>query len=192
MKHDCIFVLGLPGSGKGTQAKRLAEKLGYFYFEMGEILRHVAADHTPLGGTVRRAMEHGDLLQDEDIVEILKLHMRHLEEGQGMIFDGVPRRVGQGQFMLDYLRNDLKHRDFGTIVINIPPELCETRIASRAAQEHRADDTPEAVRIRVKQQMATLGEVLALLENNSTVYQIDGTPSIDEVEKSIHAALGIV
>jgi adenylate kinase len=191
MKHDTLFVLGLPGSGKGTQARKLADHLGYFYFEMGEILRHVAADHTPLGDTVRYAMEHGDLLQDEDIVEVLKLHMRHLNPGQGIIFDGVPRRVGQGQFMLDYLRNTLQHNNFGTVVINIPPEECEKRIAGRVSQEHRADDTPEAVRIRVQQQLSTLSEVMGLLEKNSTIYQIDGTPPIEEVEKAIHGALGV-
>mgnify|MGYP000094313864 CR=1 FL=1 len=191
MKHDALFILGLPGSGKGTQARKLSEKLGYYYFEMGEVLRHIAEDNTPFGKSVKNSLTHGNLLSDEDIVEVIKLELRHLEVGSGIVFDGVPRRVGQGKFLLDYLKNILGKTNFGTVVINITKEECVKRIAFRSSTAHRADDNEEAVNRRVQEQSATLVEVLDLLKGSSAVYEIDGMPPIEEVERAISSALNI-
>ncbi|HUC31302.1 MAG TPA: nucleoside monophosphate kinase, partial [Candidatus Paceibacterota bacterium] len=101
MDYNIIFIAGPQGSGKGTQGKRLAEKLGFLFWEMGGTLRAILASDSPLGRKIS-AIDHGTLLSDELIIEVLKDQLPLIPRDRGIIFDGVPRRLVQGQFLVEY------------------------------------------------------------------------------------------
>ena len=95
---DAIFMLGPQGSGKGTQARLLAEKMGFFFWEMGAILRANRDFVLANGEKVGDIMDRGDYLSDAQLLEILKLKLKDIPESKGIIFDGVPRRIGHAKF----------------------------------------------------------------------------------------------
>src|SRR6185503_1085077 len=131
-KHiDTIFFIGPQGSGKGTQAKLLAERLGFFYWEMGGILREVAGQDTELGHTVADLINRGALLNDDMLLSVVKSKLSEVPQDKGVIFDGIPRRLGQAQFLLDALRK-LGRSHMLTLFIDLPREESIKRLLLRA------------------------------------------------------------
>src|SRR5271154_1996435 len=102
MEFDVIFIAGPQGSGKGTQGKKLAEKLGFLFWGMGGILREICKEDTPLGKRIVALVDDGTLLSDEDIFEVLKARLPAVPRDRGIIFDGVPRRLGQAKFLIPF------------------------------------------------------------------------------------------
>ena len=94
MDFDTIFLLGPQGSGKGTQGKLLAARLGFFYWEMGGILREILKEtpDTPLAKKVS-VINQGTLLSDELIIEVSKQKLATIPPDKGIIFDAIPRRI---------------------------------------------------------------------------------------------------
>src|ERR1700682_3235807 len=99
MDLNTIFFIGPQGSGKGTQAKFLAKRLGFFYWEMGGILREVAAGNTILGIRIKSLIDSGVLLEDADLYQVVKMRLNEIPKTKGVIFDGIPRRLGQAEFL---------------------------------------------------------------------------------------------
>ncbi|MDP6434830.1 MAG: adenylate kinase [Arenicellales bacterium] len=92
-----ILLLGAPGSGKGTQAKRLAERYKVLHISTGELLREAVADETELGKQAKEAMDKGELVSDEIVVSILEERLRSPNTKRGFILDGYPRNNPQAQ-----------------------------------------------------------------------------------------------
>ena len=90
-----LIILGPQGSGKGTQAKLLVEKLGLVYLEMGEVLRELARKKTPLGEKIASFQSQGKLVTDEIIAEVLKSFLTEENFKKGILFDGFPRNLSQ-------------------------------------------------------------------------------------------------
>src|SRR5271167_3620790 len=103
MDFQVIFIAGPQGSGKGTQGKKLADKLDFLFWGMGHILREIEKEDTPLGRRIS-VMNDGTLLSDELIIEVLKDRLPAIPHDQGVIFDGVPRTLGQAEFLIPFLR----------------------------------------------------------------------------------------
>src|SRR5580698_1415570 len=101
--YDAIFMTGPQGSGKGTQDKRLAAKLDFFLWDTGAILRQILTEKTPLAEKVS-IINSGKFLSDELLIEVLKDRLAAVPQSKGIIFDGVPRRMGQAEFLLGWLR----------------------------------------------------------------------------------------
>ncbi len=190
MQLNTIFFIGPQGSGKGTQAKLLARKLDFFYWEMGGILREVAASKTPLGQKVKSLIDSGTLLKDDDLYEVVKMRLKDLPNTKGVIFDGIPRRLGQAEFLLGYLKEQGR-KDFVTLYVSLPKEQSIKRLLERAEVEKRADDTLEKIEFRLQQYMEETVPVLEYLNQNSIFFEIDGSPSVEEVTKKINQALEI-
>lgn len=190
MKLNTIFFIGPQGSGKGTQAKLLAEKMKFFYWEMGGILREVAATETPLGKKVKRLIESGVLLTDEDLYEVVKLRLNQIPKDKGVIFDGIPRRLGQAEFILDFLKKQGR-RDFTTLYVSLPKEESINRLTKRAKLENRADDTLEKIEFRLQQYQEETVPVLEFLNKSTMFFEINGTPPVADVTKKINEALGL-
>jgi adenylate kinase len=136
------------------------------------------------------AINKGVLLTDETVAEVLKDKLISLAPNQGVIFDGVPRRVGQADFLLDFLSGQ-KRRPVVTIFITIPREESVHRLMLRAEKEARVDDTPEGINTRLKYYEDVIKPTMEYLKGKTRFFEIDGTPSVDVVEQSIDAALGI-
>jgi len=190
MDFDVIFMAGPQGSGKGTQGKRLAAKLGFFSWDTGAELRAIAAQDTPLGREVAGIINGGAFVSDEILNKIMAERLPLIPEGKGMIFDGVPRRMGQAEFLLGFLKSKPR-KGMATIFIDLPREESMKRLLHRATTEGRVDDTPEAIEKRLRFSDEVVMPVMEILKKETKYMVIDGRPSMDEVEKSIDVALGI-
>jgi adenylate kinase len=188
MDYKIIFIAGPQGSGKGTQGKRLAEKLGFLFWEMGGTLRTILASGSPIGKKIS-AIDHGTLLSDELIIEVLKDQLPLIPPNNGIIFDGVPRRLGQGKFIVEYWKEHGWDK-MATIFIDLPREECIKRLLLRARHESRVDDTPEAIAQRFRDYDDAMKEAMDYLKTETTFITVDGSPTPDEVAVSINKALG--
>jgi adenylate kinase len=190
LSFDTILLLGPQGSGKGTQGKLLAEKLGFLFWEMGEIFREISTEDTPLGKKVS-VINQGTLLSDEVVIEVAKERLVKVAVGQGIIFDGIPRRLGQAKFLIDFLKGQNRKKPV-TIFLDLPREETFKRLAIRAEQERRVDDTPEAIEARLRQYEEAIRPTIEYLKTETVFIAIDGRPSVEEIEKDVDGALGIV
>lgn len=189
MDFDVIFIAGPQGSGKGTQGRKLAEKLGFFFWDTGSVLREMMREKHPLAERIS-AINQGVLLSDDLIQEVLQQKLGSLSKDQGIIFDGVPRRIGQAQFLLPFLRTEGKSR-MATLFFDLPREESIRRLLLRAEQEKRADDTLEAIEFRLRQYEEAIAPTLDYLKQETRFFNIDGRPSVEEVEKNVNATLGL-
>jgi len=189
MDFDTIFMLGSQGSGKGTQGRLLAEKLGFFYWDMGAILREISKEDTPLGKEVS-VIDQGVFLTDEQIIRVAKERLATISPTQGIIFDGLPRRLGQAQFLLDFLKGQKRKKPV-SIFLDLPREEAIHRMQLRAQKEGRADDTPEGIEARLHFFEEVIRPIIEYLKTESTFITIDGRPSVPEIEKNIAVALGL-
>lgn len=190
MTLNTIFFIGPQGSGKGTQARVLAENLGFFYWEMGGILREVAKDGSELGNKIKKLIDEGILLSDELLLEVVKKRLPLIPIEQGVIFDGIPRRIGQAEFLLGNLQHLGRH-DFTTLFIDVPKEESLKRLSLRAKKEGRADDTPEKIELRLKQYYEDTLPVIDYLKKQSNFVEINGAQTVADVTKNINKALGL-
>lgn len=189
-KYDAIFMMGPQGSGKGTQAKILAEKLGFFHWEMGGILRGMKEHKFANGETVGGIMERGNYLSDEQLLEIIPERLAQIPPEQGIIFDALPRRIGQAEFIMDWLHSHNKN-SLLTIMLALPREESFKRLSLRAQIEKRADDTPEAIESRLRLYEEATLPILDYMKEHTEYIELDGKPSIPEVTKEIDQALGL-
>ena len=111
-----IVIIGPPGAGKGTQAKRLTEEMGLIHLSTGDIFRENINNRTELGVKVKKLLDNGILVSDELTIEIVKDRLIQLGFDRGAIFDGFPRNVVQAQALEDFLS------DNGAIGVSVPME----------------------------------------------------------------------
>ena len=189
MDYDVIFIAGPQGSGKGTQGKRLAEKLGFLFWEMGGTLRAILTEGGPLAARIK-AIDHGKLLDDDLIIEILRERLPRIPEGRGVIFDGVPRRIRQSEFLVGYWR-ERGRENMATVYIDLSRDECMRRILSRAAVEGRVDDTPEAISQRFRDFDDEIHAAMEYLKSHTKFFTVDGSLGSDEVAAAVNGALGV-
>lgn len=188
MEFNVIFVAGPQGSGKGTQGKKLAERLGFLYWGMGHVLREISKEDTPLAKKIDGIMNEGTLLSDEVIVEVMKDRLSVAPHERGIIFDGVPRTVGQAEFLVPFLRQE-GWKNMATLFIDLPREESIKRLLSRAEHESRTDDTPEAIEKRFQDYDETMSPTVEYLKKETKFISIDGRPTVDEIAKNVEEAL---
>lgn len=188
MEYRAIFIAGPQGSGKGTQGKKLADKLGFLFWGMGGILRDMESD---LQFAARISMlDKGTLLPDEIIIEILQKRLEDIPKDKGIVFDGVPRRVAQAEFLIGYLR-ERGCKNIATVLLSLPRQESIKRLVSRAEKEGRADDTPEAIERRFEYYDEMMPPLIEYLKKTTNFFEVDGSVSVEGVERSINDALGI-
>jgi adenylate kinase len=188
MNLNVIFFIGPQGSGKGTQAKILAQKLNFYYWEMGGILRNMKNEDGDLAKKVTNMVNSGVLLPDELLLEVVESKLSTISPDKGVIFDGIPRRIGQAEFLLNHLKNQGR-KDFVALFVNLPREESIARLLKRAEIEKRADDTREKIEFRLKQYEEDTLPVLDYLKKETNFIEIDGQPAVEEVTKAINNAL---
>src|SRR3989338_3129758 len=179
-----LVLFGIQGSGKGTQAKRLAAEKGYEIFEAGGALRKIAASGSPLGEKVKSFIDVGKLVPHEIIMDVLKNAIESQPKEQKILFDGVPRDLDQ---MRDFTAIMEKlGRDFRCLHITLDPEEGVQRILKRAQIEGRADDaSEETIRKRMRTFMEKTLPVIESFKSAGKVIEIDGQGSADEIYQRI-------
>ena len=212
-----IILLGAPGAGKGTQAKRLEEKLGLAQLSTGDMLRAERKSGSPLGRKVQAVMDTGQLVSDEIMIELIAQRIDQLKGAKGFILDGFPRTVPQAEALDRMLAQKGLKLDAVIEMTVDEPALIE-RIAGRfscagcGASYHdsfnrpkqegvcdvcggkefvrRADDRPEAVKTRLEAYRQQTAPILPYYRAKGVLHPVDGMAEIGEVGRQIEAILG--
>lgn len=176
---DLVF-FGIQGSGKGTQAKKLAAEFGYEIFEAGAELRRIAAAGTELGNIVKSFIDQGHLVPHEIIMQVVQEAIRARPASQKILFDGIPRDLDQMRDF-DGIMQDAG-REFRCVHFLLDPEEGVRRILGRAKMEGRADDANEEI---IRRRMKTFQEktmpVIGKYATAEKVTEIDGSRGVEEV-----------
>jgi len=143
-----LLLLGVQGSGKGTQAKRLAAEYGLEHLSTGDMLRQAIAEQTDLGRRVKPILEAGDLVPDDLMIELIRKSLEAPEAANGFILDGFPRTMAQAD-ALDSMLAEVDRPLSVVLELQVPDEVAIQRLRKRAAEEGRSDDTPEAIANRI-------------------------------------------
>ena len=182
-----ILILGPQGSGKGTQAKRIAAAYGVPHVATGDILREAVANGSELGAQVRPILERGDLVPDDLMVGLIR---ERLADEESFVLDGFPRTMAQAE-ALDSMLDDIGKPLDAVILLQVSDEVATERLRERAAQEGRADDSPEAIanRLRLYHELTEL--VVDRYQLAGIEVIVDGEQTVDEVFAAIQDALQV-
>jgi adenylate kinase len=143
-----IVLLGAPGSGKGTQAALLVEALDLPHISTGELLRAAVKAGTLLGQKAKAVIDRGELVSDDIMLGLIEERLSEADAETGFILDGYPRNLAQAE-ALDELLERLGQPVEEALQIDVDVDMVIERIAKRAAEEGRSDDTEEVVRNRM-------------------------------------------
>jgi adenylate kinase len=183
-----VLLLGIQGSGKGTQAKRIAAEYDIPHIATGDMLRNEIRERTPLGQEVQAVLERGDLVPDATMLELIRGRIEDPDTANGFVLDGFPRTMAQADAldgMLDEIGKPL------TIVfeLQVPDEVARERMQKRAAEEGRSDDTPEAIENRIATYHRETEPIVQHYRLRGNLVGIHGTGTVDEVFREIQDAL---
>ena len=205
-------MMGVQGSGKGTQSELLCNDLTMVHISVGDMFRWHVQNHTKLGAQVRRVMNAGELVSDDLVESTVRERLAQHDYNFGFVIDGFPRNGRQAEFFMESYDID------GVIHLELPEDEVRRRvlsrrlcpncgmdynlIADRPKQEGRcdicghelitrADDTPDALDARLRDYHEKTKPVLDLFSRKEVVHRVDAHASVDEVQHRIREALGL-
>lgn len=183
-----LIILGPPGAGKGTQATRVAARLGIPAISTGDIFRANIKNETELGRQVKDILASGGYVTDEITNAIVRDRLREDDAEGGFLLDGYPRTLAQVD-ALDAMLAEDGHALDAVIELTVDEDAVVHRLLKRAEIEGRADDTEEVIRERqaiYRRETAPLADVYA---GRELLVQVDGMGEVDEVTSRIDDAL---
>ncbi|MBE1591578.1 adenylate kinase family protein [Nonomuraea angiospora] len=205
-------ILGVQGSGKGTQSAMLAGDLDLVHISVGDIFRWHVKNHTKLGAQVRRVVAAGELVGDDLVESVVRDRLQQHDWNYGFIIDGFPRNRRQAEFFLESYDID------GVIHLDLPDEEVRRRvlarrlcsrcgmdynlIAHRPAEEgrcdvcggelvSRADDTPDALARRLREHHSKIDPVVELFRRKEYVMTVDARADKATVQRSIRTRFNL-
>jgi adenylate kinase len=184
---DVVF-FGPPGSGKGTQASRLAAALGIPQISTGDLLRSHVANGTELGKTAKPIMESGALVPSALVTQMLKERIEEPDAARGALFDGYPRTVTQAESLEGLLKDEGRSLT-AVLFIDVPDPVIVERLVKRAVLEGRSDDTPETVEARLRVFREKTEPLAELYRKRRVFHWIDGNRSVEDVATDVLAAV---
>jgi adenylate kinase len=185
-----ILLLGPQGSGKGTQAQRIAAEFEIPHVATGDMVRAMKEQDSPLGRELKAVYDRGDLVADDLMIRLIEDRLGQDDASGGSVLDGFPRTMPQAEALDDLLLE--LGRDLDVVLgFQVPDSktLLE-RLLKRASQENRSDDTPEAIERRLRlyyEQTAPLIEFYRSKRGN--VVGIHAERTVDEVYREIQKCL---
>jgi adenylate kinase len=189
-----VILLGPPGAGKGTQARRLVEQYGVVQLSTGDMLRAAVKAGTPLGVKVADIMARGTLVPDDLAVAIVSDRIDRPDAKRGFILDGFPRTVRQAEALEQMLKKKGLKLD-AVIAFDVDEDILLHRIKNRIAQMRsrgeslRPDDNPDVLQERLAAYREQTAPLIAHYAAKGQLKTVDGMASIDEVTAAIGRAL---
>jgi adenylate kinase len=188
-----VILLGPPGAGKGTQAKRLEETRGMVQLSTGDMLRAARTSGTEMGRKVAEVMERGQLVTDEIVIGLIEEKLQAGAAG-GFIFDGFPRTLKQADALGALLERQGMKLD-AVIELVVDDAALVGRIVKRAeearaaGQPVRKDDTPEVFEVRLREYYKSTAPLIGYYWAKGDLVQIDGMAGMQTVAEDIAAVL---
>jgi len=184
-----ILILGAPGSGKGTQGKILADRLGLPKITTGDILRAAMKAGTPLGVEAKKYYDAGKLVSDSVILGMIKDELARPEAKDGAILDGFPRTAAQAE-LVDKTLGERGQRLNHILLLDVTEDELVRRMRQRARIEGRTDDTPEAIATRLQIYQRDTAPLIAHYAQRGIVHRVPGTGTVDQITEEIKRIIG--
>jgi adenylate kinase len=212
-----IVMLGAPGSGKGTQAKRLQAEHGWVQVSTGDLLRQAVADGTELGRRAKAAMDAGELVKDEIVLGMIKERLAKPDAAGGFLLDGYPRNRSQAED-LERVLKELGLELDAAVLMDVDFEILMKRLTGRrtcsktgkllniyfSPQEEideclkaggellqRDDDNEETIKNRLEVYKSQTAPLIEYYEGRGLLKRVDAEGPVDEVYARLTAALGL-
>jgi adenylate kinase len=209
-----LILLGPPGAGKGTQAVRIAERIGVPHIATGDLLRFAVAWETDIGMRAKSYMDEGELVPDEIVLELLRLRVAEDDAQKGFVMDGFPRTIPQADALESILSENGQKLD-EVISLEVPDEMIVQRLGSRWSCPtcgraytrppgqggvcdregmklfQRPDDRPEVIRKRLLVFHAQTAPLIEYYEERGLLVHVGGVGTLEQVEERIAAAAGV-
>ena len=211
-----LVLLGAPGAGKGTQAKKLIEKHGIPQISTGDILRKAVADGTPLGKEAKSYMDKGELVPDKVVIGLIEDRLKQPDCKKGFILDGFPRNTAQAE-TLDAMLKKLNMPLDSALSVDVPKDDLMKRLTGRRTCKgcqqmynvyfsppkkngvcdkcggelfHRDDDKEETIKRRLDVYDAQTAPLISYYKKSGILKSVTGVGGIDEIFKKVCSALG--
>ncbi len=206
-----VILLGPPGAGKGTQARRLVEGRGMIQLSTGDMLRDARTSGTEVGRRVAEVMDRGDLVTDEIVIGLIEEKLHHAR-GSGLIFDGFPRTLAQADALGALLVRSGQQLD-AAIEMRVDDEALVRRISGRftcgncgevyhddtkptakagvcdkcgsSDLRRRADDNAESLKVRLMEYYKKTSPLIGYYYALGDLFTVDGLAEIDSVARAI-------
>ncbi len=184
-----LVILGPPGAGKGTQASRIAGRLGVPAISTGDIFRTNIKNGTDLGRQVKDILASGGYVTDDITNRVVDERLGQPDCADGFLLDGYPRTMAQVAALDDILANRNARLD-KALELTVDQEAVVQRLLKRAELEERADDTEEVIRERLDIYYRQTAPLASTYAARDLLVQVDGMGEVDEVTDRVVAALG--
>lgn len=176
-----LILIGPPGSGKGTQAKKLLEKYGLVHISTGDIIREEIAKKTIIGIDAQKRIDHGEFVPDSVAIYLLKNKLISNKRAKGFVFDGFPRTIKQGIELKSILSEMDMEMNF-VLSIHVDDNEVVKRLLKRGRLNKRPDDaTTEIIKLRLDIYNERTKPLVDFYERNNLHIEICGKGSEDEV-----------
>lgn len=199
-----VVLLGLPGAGKGTQAKRIVEKYHLTAISTGEMLREATKEKDTFGLRVQEYMNKGELVPDEWINSLVKSRLQEKDVENGFVLDGYPRTLQQAKVLEAYLQSQNQNLD-AVFFLDVSQDTLRHRLAQRGnlrskekqgnsqieakREKIRLDDKPEVIENRLHINKELMESLIHFYKERNLLYVINGEGDFDNVFDNINEGL---
>ena len=183
-----VLLIGPPGAGKGTQASRIADHFDLDRIATGDLLREQVANGTELGKVAKEYMDRGDLVPDDIVIEMTRDRMVEAAGEGGYVLDGYPRTLAQAEAAYRWATARGIQFDL-TLYFEIEEDELLARLAGRAREQHRSDDTEETVRHRLEVFAAQTHPLVDYYQRRGILVRINAVGPVDAISEEIFATL---
>lgn len=185
-----MLIIGPPGSGKGTQAARISDRLGVVAISTGDIFRENVKNETPLGVEAKKYMDAGDFVPDSVTNSMVRARLAEDDVREGFLLDGYPRTAAQVTELDDILQQNDLELDV-VLQLTADDEELVRRLLGRARLDGRSDDNEVVIRHRLDLYHEQTEAVVSQYESRGIVTRVDGIGAIDEVTERVMSALKV-